>query len=424
MRTLSPLAVALVAAIAYPFATHAADNVKVGLNYPKTGPYFSEGLDQIRAATLAVEEINEAGGVLGRKVELAIRDSMSKVPITKTNVTELIEKENVKMVFGGSASNVAIAAGEICQEKGVIYFGTLTYSNDTTGKDGHRHTFRECYNAWMASAALAKTLKKSFAGKKFFYVTSNYSWGWTTESSMRKFSGTEDVSVHKQVLTPFPNARLTDFKNALRAAQNEKPDVLVLVLFGQDMVKAVNEVGKMGLKNTMQVVVPNLEEHMAEGVGPRNMAGIIGALPWTWRVPYKFGYSNGIKFVEKFAARYGRYPSTSGASAYTILYEWKNAVELAQAFDSPKVIKALEGRSYTSLKDVQTWRDFDHQSVQTVYVVKGNPPEVVDKDKYRMDYFDVIDSMSGEEAAMSRKEWEASRTAAGKPTILEALPAN
>lgn len=422
MHHLKVVVTAAIAALALPITASAQESVKIGLNYPKTGPYFSEGLDQIRAATLAIEEINAAGGVLGKKVEVAIRDSQSKVPITKDNVKDLIDNEKVQMIFGGVSSAVAIAAGEICQEKGVLFFGTLTYSNDTTNKDGKRHVFRECYNAHMAAAALSKTLNRDYAGKKYFYVTSNYSWGWSVEASLRKFTKTEDTAVHKNTLTPFPGARITDFKNALRLAQEQKPDVLVLILFGQDMVKAVNEAAKMGLRSQMQIVVPNIEEHMAEGVGPTNLAGVIGALPWTWRVPQKYGYTKGIKFVEKFAEKYGRYPSTSGASAYTIVYEWKNAVETAKSFESPKVIKALEGRTYTSLKDAQTWRTFDHQSIQTVYVVKANPPAIVDKDKYRMDYFDIIDSITGEEAQQSQKDWEAERQKAGKAPRLEALP--
>jgi branched-chain amino acid transport system substrate-binding protein len=421
MRVLT-VAIVFMASLAVSLTARAEDTIKLGLNYPKTGPYFAEGLDQLRAATLAVDEINEAGGVLGKQLELVLRDSQSKVPVTKANVAELIDKEKVAMVFGGSASNVAIAAAEVCQEKGVIFFGTLTYSNDTTGKDAHRHSFRECYNAQMGAAVLAKYLKKNFAGKKYFFITANYSWGWTTEASIRKIAGAEDEWVHKRVLTPFPGARITDFRNALKGAQEAKAEVLVLVEFGQDMVKSVNEAAKMGLKSSMQIIVPNLEEHMAEGAGPKNMAGVIGAVPWTWRVPYKYGYTNGIKFVEKFASKFGRYPSTSGASAYTIVYEWKAAAERAGSLESPKVIKALEGHAYTSLKDTQVWRALDHQSVQTVYAVRANPQEVVDRDKYRLDYFEIIDSMSGDEAVQSEKDWKAARSAAGKAPELERLP--
>ena len=410
----------LVSLMSVPFAR--ADAVKIGLNYPKTGPYSVQGLDQWRTTELAVDEINAAGGILGKKVEIVWRDSKSKADLSTANVTELIDNEGVKMVLGGSASSVAVAAGKVCQAKGVPFFGTLTYSTATTGKEGRRHTFRECYNAWMGAKAIASYMKENFAGKKFFYITADYTWGWTTEASVRKFSDTEDKSAHKGVLTPFPGATDKDFKKALSFAKMIKPDVLVLVLFGKDMSTGVRLATTMGLKNKMQIVVPNITLGMAEGGGPKVMEGVIGALPWSWKVPYKYNYPRGKEFVEKYAAKYGRYPSTSGASAYTILYEYKSAVERAGSFDSPAVIKALENHEYTLLKDKQVWRDFDHQSVQTVYAVKCNPQAVVLKDKYKLDYFEILSSISGEDAVRSREEWNAVRKAAGKPTQLEKLP--
>ena len=406
----------------FPTSFASADSVKIGLNYPKTGPYSVQGLDQWRATELAAAEINASGGILGKKVEIAWRDSQSKADLSTANVTELIDNEGVKMVLGGSASSVAIAAGRVCQAKGVPFFGTLTYSTATTGEEGHRHTFRECYDAWMGAKAIASYMKENFAGKKFFYITADYTWGWTTEASVRKFSDTEDKSKHKGMTTPFPGATEQDFKKALSFAKMMKPDVLVLVLFGKDMSTAVRLATAMGLKSKMQIIVPNITLGMAEGGGPKVMEGVIGALPWCWKVPYKYDYPRGKEFVEQFAAKYGRYPSTSGASAYTILYEYKSAVERAGTFDSPAVIKALENHEYTLLKDKQVWRDFDHQSVQTVYAVKCNPQAVVLKDKYKLDYFEILSSISGEDAVRSREEWNAVRKAAGKPIHLEKLP--
>jgi len=403
-----------------PFAS--ADSVKIGLNYPKTGPYSVQGLDQWRATELAVAEINAAGGILGKQVEIVWRDSQSKADLSTANVTELIDNEGVKMVLGGSASSVAIAAGKVCQAKGVPFFGTLTYSTATTGKEAHRYTFRECYNAWMGAKAIASYMKENFAGKKFFYITADYTWGWTTEASVRKFSDTEDKSKHKGMTTPFPGATEKNFKKALSFAKMMKPDVLVLVLFGKDMSTAVRLATTMGLKSKMQIIVPNITLGMAEGGGPKVMDGVIGALPWCWKLPYKYDYPRGKEFVEQFAAKYGRYPSTSGASAYTILYEYKSAIERAATFDSPAVIKALENHEYTLLKDKQVWRDFDHQSVQTVYAVKCNPQAVVLKDKYKLDYFEILSSISGEDAVRTREEWNAVRKAAGKPIDLEKLP--
>ena len=85
------------------------------------------------------------------------------------------------------------------------------------------------------------------------------------------------------------------------------------------------------------------------------------------------------------------------------------------------MIKALEGHEYQLLKDKQTWRDFDHQSVQSVYLVRCKPEAEVLKDKHKLDYFEILSAISGEQAVRTRDEWNAVRTAAGKPTHLEPL---
>ena len=79
---------------------------------------------------------------------------------------------------------------------------------------------------------------------------------------------------------------------------------------------------------------------------------------------------------------------------------------------------ALEGHEYQLLKDKQTWRDFDHQSIQTVYAVKCKSKDEVVKDKYKLDYFEIIGSLEGKEAFRTRTEWNAVRKAAGKPEEL------
>ncbi|MHC4944003.1 MAG: substrate-binding protein [Planctomycetota bacterium] len=403
--------------------TAAADDVvKVGLNYPRTGPYSVQGLDQLRSAQMAMEEINAAGGVLSRRIELVRRDCQSKADLAMLHVTELIDEEGVKMVFGGATSSVAIAAGRICHEKGVPFFGTLTYSPATTGKEARRYTFRECYNSWMGARALGSYMKENFQGKKYFYVTADYTWGHTTEAAFRLSTGTEDETKHKRILTPFPGATEDDLRKAISFAKMVNPDVLVLVLFGQDMVNGIRQATALGLKSEMQIVVPNLTLGMAEGGGPKIMENVIGAIPWCWKVPYEYDYIRGQDYVERYSEKYNRYPCTSGASAYTILWEWKAACERVNSFEGPDVVRALEGHEYQCLKDRQWWRDWDHQSVQTVYTVRCKPKEEVLKDKYRLDYFEILGALPGGEAVRTREEWNEIRKAAGKPTDLEPLP--
>ena len=376
--------------------------VKIGLNYPETGPYAKQGLDQKRAAEIAVEEINASGGILGKKVQLVLRDTKSNPKIAKATAAELYDVEGVPMILGGSSSAVAIATGEVALQKDRLFFATLSYSTETTGEYGHRHIFRECFDAYFAGKVMADYLNKNFKGRNYFYITADYTWGWTTESVLRAFTNTKDTVKYPEILTVLG---AKDFKAALREAKDHGAEVLVLSLFGRDMEIAVKQADEMGLKNRMQIIVPQMNEDMAQGAGPEAMEGIIGATPWMWSVPFKYNYPKGIAFVKKFEERYNRYPTTSGASAYVILHEYKAAVEQAKTFNTKAVITALEGRKYIGLKDEQQWRKFDHQSVQTVYAVKVKPAAEVIKSKYQMDYFDIIATMKGDEAAVDFKEW-------------------
>ena len=399
-----------------PSAFSADEVVKIGLNYPETGPYSKQGLDQRRAAEMAMEEINAAGGMLGKKVQLVYRDTQSKPPVAKANAVELFDKEGIQMMLGGSSSGVAIASGKVAKEKKKLFFATLTYSTETTGEEAHKYLFRECYDSGMAARVLADYLKKNFGGKKYFYVTADYTWGWTTEEAFRKYTGSTDKEKNPGVLTKLGT---TDYKNVLELAKQAGAEVLVLVLFGKDMEIGCKQAHEMGLKSNMQVVVPNMTLDMAEGGGPEAMEGVISATPWYWKSALEMNNPKAAAFIKKFEEKYNRYPSTSGASAYTIMHEYKAAVERAKTFDTDAVIKALEGHKYVSLKDEQYWRPFDHQSVQTVYAVKIKKAGDVKKSKYGLDYYDIINTMKGEDAAVTMAEWSAVRAKVGAPVTLE-----
>ncbi|MCM0611680.1 substrate-binding protein [Marinobacter sediminum] len=398
--------------------TVSAEALKIGLNYPQTGRYKDQGLQQRLGAFLAVDEINDAGGVMGRPLELVIRNTRGEPARGAENTAEMIDRDGVKMVFGGVSSAVAIASGKAAKDRDRLYFGTLTYSNATTGSEGHSHMFREPYNAWMTAKALSQYLSQNHNDEKYFYITADYTWGWSVEESVRKFSETEDTDAHPGVKTPFPRALISDFRDALEKAAASDAKVLMMVLFGDDMVRALNVAYEMGITEEMQVVVPNLTLGMARQVGPTIMEGIVGGSPWVWNVPYELNYPRGKEFVEAFSKRYEMRPSTAAASAYSIVYQYKDAVERAGTTNSRKLIGALEGHRYTFLKDEQYWREFDHQNVQTVYVVKVKPRNTIVADEYSSDYFNIIDSMPGDEAAQTREEWETRRRKAGKPLAL------
>jgi len=392
--------------------------VRIGFNYPQTGPYATEGLSQYRGALLAADEINANGGIRNHLIKLVTKDSGSHVNKTRTNIHRLIEDEDVRMIFGGASSDVAIAACELCQAKWIPFFGTLTYSPTTTGEEAHRACFRESYNSWMAAKLLSRYLNKSLGGRRYFYITVDYTWGWSTESAIRKLTDTMDHGMHPVSRMPMGS---TSFIESLRAAQAAQADVVIMTLAGEDIVTALRQATVMGLKDRMQIVVPNMMRDSLARAGSEAIEGIIGTMPWLWQVPYRYQYQRGIRFVEQYKKMFNAVPTSSAASAYAILYEYKAAVERAGSFDGPAVIRALEGHAYRIVKDTQVWRAFDHQSIQTVYLVKGVNAEKTSAPGTTIKYIEILDSMSGDKAARSLEEWLLVRRRAGRPTTLEHL---
>lgn len=395
-----------------------AESIKLGFNYPESGRYKDLGFQQRLAAFLAVEEINRSGGILGRDVELVIRNTAGSVERGAANTEELIRQEKVDMVFGGASSPVTIASGKVAKQLDRLYFGTTTSANATTGSEGHDHMFREYPNAWMTANALGHYLTENFGDANYFYVTADYTWGESSEASIRKFTNTTDTQKHPHALTPFPKALIRDFKTALEAAEASEADVLVLVLYGDDLVRALKVAYEMGLKDKVQIVIPNITLAIAQTVGASIMEGVISTTPWEWMIPYQLDFARGQEFAEAFTERYGLRPTSTAATAYGIVYQYKDAVERAGTTNTKALIKALEGHTYTLLKDRQQWRAFDHQNLQTVYVVRSKPRDQVLTDELRSDFFEVVGSLDGEKAAQTLTEWQAERAAANKPPHL------
>jgi branched-chain amino acid transport system substrate-binding protein len=375
-----------------------SEEVIIGLNVPLSGPYVLQGKDQLNAYSLAKEEIDASGGILGRKIRFLIADSKSDPKVSVENAKNFVA-QGVDMITGGSSSGVAVAVSAYCQEQKKLFMATLTYSNDTTGKDAHRHTFRETYNAWMGATALGRYLKKRFPNKKYFYVTSNYTWGWTTRDSMKRFTSSEAATDFLIPLGAPIDSPL--YRQGVQKALDEKAEVLVLVLFGRDMMAGLQACMDLGVKDKMQVVVPNLELNMGLGAGKEANAGILGAMPWYWEVPGKYGFEKGKAFVEKYRARFGFPPCSGGGTAYTNLMLYKAAVEQTKSFEAKNVIRALEGYTFVGLKDQETIRPWDHQTMQSVYVVRGRDPKEM---KEAWDIYEVVEVYSGEDLAPTREE--------------------
>jgi len=370
--------------------------VTFGFNVPQTGAYADEGADELRAYQLAVEHINGDGdggmlntfsskelkgnGINGKKVVFVTGDTQTKSDAARASAKRMIEKDGAVMITGGSSSGVAIAVQGLCQDAGVIFMAGLTHSNDTTGKDKRANGFRHFFNTEMSGAALGPVLEKEFGKDRVAYhLTADYTWGWSQEGSIKKYSEGLGWQTQAAVRTPLGAG---DFSQYITPVLNSGADVLVLNHYGRDMVNSLTQAVQFGLRDKQvngkdfAIVVPLYSRLMAQGAG-ENVKGIYGSTNWHWSLQ-----DEGSKaFVKSFGQKYGFPPSQAAHTTYCQAILYADAAQRAGTFRPSGVGAALEGFSFDGLGNGPTeFRAEDHQCFKDVLVVKGkeNPTSKFD----------------------------------------------
>jgi len=370
--------------------------VTFGFNVPQTGAYADEGADELRAYQLAVEHINGEGdggmlntfsskalrgnGVNGKKVVFVTGDTQTKSDAARASAKRMIEKDGAVMITGGSSSGVAIAVQGLCQDAGVIFMAGLTHSNDTTGKDKRANGFRHFFNTEMSGAALGPVLEKEFGKDRVAYhLTADYTWGWSQEGSIKKYSEALGWQTQAAVRTPLGAG---DFSQYITPVLNSGADVLVLNHYGRDMVNSLTQAVQFGLRDKQvngkdfAIVVPLYSRLMAQGAG-ENVKGIYGSTNWHWSLQ-----DEGSKaFVKSFGQKYGFPPSQAAHTTYCQALLYADAAQRAGTFRPSGVGAAMEGFKFDGLGNGPTeYRAEDHQCFKDVLVVKGkeNPTSKFD----------------------------------------------
>ncbi|MEM7562611.1 MAG: ABC transporter substrate-binding protein [Pseudomonadota bacterium] len=370
--------------------------VTFGFNVPQTGAYADEGADELRAYKLAVQHINGEGdggmlntfsskalkgnGVNGKKVVYVTGDTQTKSDAARASAKRMIEKDGAIMITGGSSSGVAIAVQGLCQEAGVIFMSGLTHSNDTTGKDKRANGFRHFFNTEMSGAALGPVLKNNFGTDRVAYhLTADYTWGWSQEGSIKKYTEQLGWKTQAAVRTPLGAG---DFSQYITPVLNSGADVLVLNHYGKDMVNSLTQAVQFGLRDKQvngkdfAIVVPLYSRLMAQGAGA-NVKGIFGSTNWHWSL----SDAGSKAFVKSFGQAYGFPPSQAAHTTYCQALLYADACQRAGTFKPSEVGAALEGFKFDGLGNGPTeYRAGDHQCFKDVLVVKGkeNPSSKFD----------------------------------------------
>lgn len=312
----------------------AQETVKLGLLHSLSGTIAIAEASLVEAEKMAIDEINAAGGVLGRKIEPIIEDGASDNPTFAEKARKLIERDKVVAIVGcyTSASRKAVLP-VLNQAKGLLFYPTYY-----EGQEQDKRVFYTSQEATQSVIAAVQWLAKE-KGKTFFLVGSDYIYPRTCNKIAKPTITNAGGKVLGEEYAPLGHTEFSSIINKIKAA---KPDCIYSTVVGGSNVAFYKQLRAAGLDGTKQVLLSTVvSENEIEGIGKDNAAGYYACM----------GYFQSIKspanekFVGAFKAKYGsdRVIGDPMEVAYNSVYLWKMAVEKAKSFDIDKVTAAAGG---------------------------------------------------------------------------------
>jgi branched-chain amino acid transport system substrate-binding protein len=364
------------AALSFPAILRAQskDPLRIGCPLPLTGPFAALAADMQRGAQLAEDQLNAAGGVMGRKVEVLFRDDQLKPAVGAQRTKELIENDKAQFIVGGLAAHVQMAINEQTKKSKVLYISTSQSDEISAKPDGSPITFHEALNPTITSRVMGTWIAQNL-GKKWWIIYADYAWGKQNNAVL-----TETLAKQGGTLlgtTPYPLGS-AEFSAHLPKIQAARPDVLVNVAPGADNIALHKQVISFGMKKTMKMAQPLLWiSYLKEG-GPELYQDVYGAINWYWEL--QDSIPSAKKFVDASMKKFNLPPGDYGAYSYSGVLEVARGVELAKSTDADQVANALrKNPTYDHFKGKQWWRTCDNKSFQDLWIVKA-------KDKAKGDW--------------------------------------
>jgi branched-chain amino acid transport system substrate-binding protein len=363
-RHLCHLAFAGVVAAVTTASAMAQETIKIGeLNSYKAFPAFLEPYKN--GMSLALDEINSKGGVLGKKLELIVRDDGGNPGEAVRVADELVAREGVKILAGSFLSHIGLAVANYAGKKKIFYLAGEPLTDKIVWQDGNKYTFRLRPSTYMQTAMLVSAAVAAHK-KRWALVYPNYEYGQSAAAVFKELmkKAQPDIEFVTEQATPLGKI---DAGAVAQAIGDAKPDGIFNVLFAGDLSKFVREGTTRGIFKDRTVVSLLTGE-------PEYLDPLKGEAPVGWIVT---GYPhNKIKtpehfaFLNAYATKYKTYPRMGSVVGYTLIKSLAAGIAAAKSTDSDKLAAAFKGLHVASPFGAIQYRAIDHQSTMGAFVGK------------------------------------------------------
>jgi branched-chain amino acid transport system substrate-binding protein len=361
----STLTVILLIFLGFSSPAHSAkEPIVVGFIHSMSGAMSMYGISSQAGGQIAVEEINAAGGILGRPLKMITRDDKLNPETGLREAKDLILSEKADFLTGTISSAVALAISNYVKREKKIFLVNISQSSSLTEENWHRYIFRIDTNAvpyWGYAPALA--LAKKWKDKKIVSLGFDYETGKNSLKAFKeKYLGlVPDAKIVDELWAPLGT---TDFTAYISKIANSGANAFFLAcIYGGGELAFSKQAYAFGLYDKMHAIQPcagDIETWSGVKKGEPYPKGALA----TCRYPFwAIKDPKSKQFVEKHQKKVGFFPSYGAMNQYVIMYALKAAIEKVGEVDTEKIINALEGMVLDTFVGKIPIRPYDHQAM-------------------------------------------------------------
>lgn len=338
--------------------------IVIGFIHSMSGAMSMYGISSEAGGKIAIDEINAAGGVLGRPLKMITRDDKLSPETGLREAKDLLLSEKADFLTGTISSAVALAISDYVKREKKLFIVNISQSSSLTEENWHRYIFRIDTNAvpyWGYAPAIA--LAKTWKAKKIISLGFDYETG---KNSLKAFKEkylqlVPDAKIIDELWAPLGT---TDFTAYITKMANSGADAFFLAcIYGGGELAFTKQAYAFGLYDKMKAIQPcagDVETWYQVKKGEPYPKGALA----TCRYPFWAIQDPKSKaFVEKHSKLVGFWPSYGAMNQYFIIYALKAAIEKVGAVDTEKIITALEGMTLNTFVGKVPIRAYDHQAM-------------------------------------------------------------
>jgi branched-chain amino acid transport system substrate-binding protein len=336
------------------------DKIKIGHLTPLTGFLGALGGYAQLGIRMAQEEINQAGGVMGRQLDILSEDSVNPATAA-TKAQRMLEQDGVAFLMGEINSASALTIMQVAERNKKFFLQIGARSDALRGKNCNKYTFHVDIPSTVMVNAVGKALVRDnmMKDKKFYTLTADYIFGHDLARAAKSFF---DANGGKLIGDELVATDVTDFSPYLLKIRQAKPDVVCSNLAGNQVTNLVKQYAEFGLP--FPIVGFNLNTADAWAAGDGNLSG---TWPTVWYHTSEVPASK--TFVANFIKKYGKPPENHAWIEYVSLKIIAQTISETKSTDTAKMIAYLESEAkFDILKGRPGYfRSWDHQLMQEAY---------------------------------------------------------